>query len=155
MDELARTIVEGYSERGWTLAFAETDTGGMAGGRVLSVPGSSKVYPGGVTAYSNRVKVNVLGVDADVLRAHGAVSEEAVLAMADAVRKVTGASVGVAASGIAGPTGGSAEKPAGTVWLAVSSDQSRRAERHLMTGDRNDVRAAFAEAMLSLAASIL
>jgi PncC family amidohydrolase len=148
-------IVEGYTARGLTLARAETDTGGLAGSRITDVPGSSKVFPGAVTAYSNRVKVGVLGVDPELLRAHGAVSEECVLAMADGVRRALGADVGVAASGIAGPTGGNAEKPIGTVYVAISSDGERRAERHNFSGDRRMVREGFAEAMLQLAAGML
>ena len=148
-------IVEGYAAHGLTLALAETDSGGLAGYRITNVPGSSKVFPGAVTAYSNRVKINVLGVPAELLREHGAVSAACVLAMADGVRRVVGADVGVAASGIAGPAGGSAEKPVGTVFIAISRDGERRAERLHFEGDRLQVRAAFAEALLQLAAGVL
>ncbi len=148
-------IVEGYTARGLRLALAETDSGGLAGAHILGVPGASKVFPGAVTAYSNRVKIDVLGVAEDLLREHGAVSAECVLAMADGVRRVTGADVGVAASGIAGPTGGSDAKPVGTVFVAISRDGERRAERLHFTGDRTEVRTAFAKAMLDLAAGVL
>lgn len=148
-------IVEGYAARGLRLALAETDSGGLAGYRITNIPGSSKVFPGAVTAYSNRVKMGVLGVPEDLLRAHGAVSAECVLAMADGVRRVVGADVGVAASGIAGPTGGTAEKPIGTVYVAISREGERRAERMAFEGDRLQVRAAFAEALLQLAAGVL
>lgn len=155
MTTLEQRIVEGYSARGLTLAIAETDSGGLAGYRITNVPGSSKVFPGAVTAYSNRVKMGVLGLPADLLREHGAVSAEAVLAMADGVRRVIGADVGVAASGIAGPTGGTAEKPIGTVYVAISREGDRRAERLHFSGDRLAVRAAFAEALLRLAVGVL
>ena len=155
MDTPERRIVEGYTARGLTLAISETDSGGLAGYRITNVPGASKVFPGAVTAYGNRVKMGVLGVPADLLRAHGAVSAECVLAMADGVRRVVGADVGVAASGIAGPTGGNAEKPIGTVFVAISRDGERRAERHQFSGDRLEIRAAFAEVLLALAAAVL
>jgi nicotinamide-nucleotide amidase len=148
-------IVTGYAARGLTLALAETDTGGLAGYRITNVPGSSRVFPGSVVAYSNRVKVTVLGVPEGLLRAHGAVSAECALAMAEGVRRLLGADVAVAATGIAGPTGGSAEKPVGTVFVAISREGERRAERLRFTGDRLTVRAAFAEAMLRLAAGVL
>ncbi len=148
-------IVTGYAARGLTLALAETDTGGLAGYRITNVPGSSRVFPGSVVAYSNRVKVMVLGVPEGLLRAHGAVSAECALAMAEGVRRLLGADVAVAATGIAGPTGGSAEKPVGTVFVAISREGERRAERLRFTGDRLTVRAAFAEAMLHLAAGVL
>lgn len=155
MPSLEQRIVEGYTARGLTLAFAETDTGGLAGARITSVPGSSKVFPGAIVAYSNRIKTGVLGVDAEVLRANGAVSEPAARAMAEAARATLGTSVAVAATGIAGPTGGSAEKPVGTVYLAVATETGTRVERRQCTGERNEVRAAFAEAMLALATGVL
>ncbi len=148
-------IVAGYTARGLTLALAETDTGGLAGYRITNVPGSSRVFPGSVVAYSNRVKTVVLGVPEAVIQAYGAVSAECAVAMADGVRRLLGADVAVAATGIAGPTGGSAEKPVGTVFVAISRDGERRAERLQYSGDRLAVRAAFAEAMLALAASVL
>lgn len=155
MAEPERRIVEGYTARGLTLALAETDSGGLAGSRITDIPGSSKVFPGAVTAYSNRVKMHVLGVPEDLLRAHGSVSAECVLAMADGVRRVVGADVGVAASGIAGPTGGSAEKPIGTVFIAISRAGERRAQRLHLAGDRRQVREGFATALLELAATLL
>jgi PncC family amidohydrolase len=155
MTSLEERIVAGYTARGLTLALAETDTGGLAGYRITNVPGSSKVFLGSVVAYSNRVKVAVLGVPDTLLRAHGAVSAECALAMAEAVRRLLGADVAVAATGIAGPTGGTAEKPVGTVFVAISRAGERRAERLQCSGDRLAVRTAFAEAMLRLAAGVL
>lgn len=148
-------IVEGYTARGLRLALAETDSGGLAGYRITNVPGSSKVFPGAVTAYSNTVKIGVLGVPADLLKQHGAVSAEAAQAMADGVRRVVGADVGVAATGIAGPTGGNADKPVGTVYIAISREGEQRAERLHIEGDRLQTRAGFAEALLQLAASVV
>ena len=91
---------------GWTLATAESCTGGLVGELVTRVPGSSAYYRGGVVAYSNDVKVQVLGVPGDLVAAHGAVSREVVLAMAEGVRRACGADFGVAVSGVAGPGGG-------------------------------------------------
>ncbi len=155
METPERRIVEGYTARGLTLALAETDTGGMAGGRITSVPGSSKVFPGAVVAYANRAKMRLLAVPEELLRTHGAVSAECAIAMAEGARTALGAAVGVAATGIAGPTGGNAEKPIGTVFVAIAREGEQRAERHTFSGDRQAVREAFAGAMLELAASVL
>lgn len=155
MTTLEERIVAGYAARGLTLALAETDTGGLAGYRITNVPGSSRVFLGSVVAYSNRVKVTVLGVPEALLRAYGAVSAECALAMAEGVRRLLGADVAVTATGIAGPTGGSAEKPVGTVFVAISRAGEQRTERLQRSGDRLAVRAAFAEAMLQLAAGVL
>jgi PncC family amidohydrolase len=155
VDAPERRIVERYTARGLTLALAETDTGGMAGGRITSVPGSSKVFPGAVVAYSNRVKMRLLGVPEDLLRTHGAVSAECAQAMADGVRAALGTDVAVAATGIAGPTGGNAEKPIGTVYIAISREGEGRAERHNFDGDRQAIRNAFADAMLAMAAKVV
>jgi nicotinamide-nucleotide amidase len=105
---------------GATIALAESCTGGLVAARLTEVPGSSEYVRGGVVAYSNDVKVGQLGVDAALLAAHGAVSEPVAQAMAEGVRQRLGADVGVAVTGIAGPGGGSADKPVGTVWFAVS-----------------------------------
>jgi PncC family amidohydrolase len=148
-------IVEGYAARGLRLAIAETDSGGLAGYRITNVPGSSKVFPGGVTAYSNRVKMAVLGVPEELLKEHGAVSAACAQAMADGVRRVLGADVGVAATGVAGPTGGSESKPIGTCFIAISREGGSRAERIQVPGDRMATRAGFADALLELAASVV
>lgn len=155
METPEQRIVAGYTARGLTLALAETDTGGMAGGYITSVPGSSKVFPGAVVAYANRAKMRLLGVPEELLRSHGAVSAECAIAMAAGARAALGAAVGVAATGIAGPTGGNPGKPIGTVFVAIDRDGEQRAERHTFSGDRQEVRAAFAGAMLRLAASVL
>ncbi len=125
---------------GRTLATAESCTGGLVGELVTRVPGSSTYYRGGIVAYSNDVKVQVLGVPADVIAARGAVSGEVVLAMAEGARRVCGADFGVAVSGVAGPGGGSAGKPVGTVWLAIAGPRGARAIVHRFGGDRERVR---------------
>ena len=117
---LEGVVLDGLVARGLTLATAESCTGGSVAARLTSVPGASRAFVGGVVAYANRVKTDLLGVPESVLREHGAVSEATVRAMAEGVRQRLGADVGVATSGVAGPGGGTPEKPVGTVWLAVS-----------------------------------
>jgi nicotinamide-nucleotide amidase len=125
--------------RQWRLAVAESCTGGLVTGRLTEVPGSSAWFTGGVVAYANEVKRRELGVPEDLLAAHGAVSEPVALAMADGARARLGADIGVGVTGIAGPSGGSAEKPVGTVVVAVSGP-ARAARTHRFPGDRSIVR---------------
>lgn len=108
--------------RGLTLATAESCTGGRIASRITSIAGCSDVMAGGVVAYSNDVKVSILGVDSETLRQHGAVSSETARQMVEGVCRVTGATCAVATTGIAGPSGGSAEKPVGTVWFGIAVD---------------------------------
>ena len=111
------------TENGKTLSVAESCTGGTISALMTSVPGSSGYYLGSVTSYSNIVKTEVLGVPADIIERHGAVSSECVAAMAEGVRELTGSDYSVATSGIAGPGGGSEDKPVGLVWIGVSSER--------------------------------
>ena len=103
-----------------TVAVAESCSGGYTSYLITRVPGSSTYYQGGITAYQNEVKINLLGVKATTLASHGAVSEETVIEMAQRVREKFNASIGISSSGIAGPGGGSQEKPVGTVWIALA-----------------------------------
>ena len=119
-----------------TLAAAESCTGGAISSELTSVAGSSQSYMGGIVAYDNRVKVAQLGVRDETLRTYGAVSEETALEMARGVRTHLGADVGIATTGIAGPAGGSAEKPVGLVWLAIACNEMERAIRLDLVGDR-------------------
>lgn len=118
-DSLAAALGRALAARGMTLASAESCTGGMLGGLVTSVAGSSRWYLGGAVTYANQEKVRQLGVSQATLETEGAVSEACVREMARGVRERSGASVAVAVSGIAGPEGGTEEKPVGTVWIAV------------------------------------
>ena len=133
---------------GRTLSSAESCTGGMVGMLLTSSPGSSGWFLGGVVAYSNRVKIDVLGVPASLIEAEGAVSRETALAMAAGVRKLTGSDFSISVTGTAGPGGGSEEKPVGTVWIAVCSSQSLSAEMKRFTGDRDMVRRKAADYLL-------
>jgi len=117
----ALLLTEALLARGATLVTAESCTGGLIAKYLTDLPGSSRVCWGGFVAYSNEAKERLLGVDAATLRAHGAVSEKAALAMAEGALAVSGASLSIAVTGVAGPDGGTTEKPVGTVWIAVGS----------------------------------
>lgn len=107
--------------RGETLATAESCTGGNIAHRFTAMPGASEYFKGGVVAYSNEVKIALLGVDPESLNRYGAVSQSVAEQMAEGVRRATGATYGISTTGIAGPTGGTPEKPVGTVWMAVAT----------------------------------
>ncbi len=120
---LASAVAQMLSSRNETLAVAESCTGGYLASQFTSMSGASKYFNGGVVAYSNDVKHSVLGVSNDALEQFGAVSEQVAIQMAEGVRRVCGSSYGLATTGIAGPDGGTDEKPVGTVWIALSSSQ--------------------------------
>ncbi len=129
-----------FVEKKFTLAVAESCTGGLIGHRITSVPGCSQYFKGDLVTYSNDVKSGVLGVSEETLKAHGAVSEECVREMAAGARKRTGASVSVATSGIAGPDGGTPDKPVGTVCIALSADDRSLTRRYQFRGTRDWVK---------------
>ena len=140
MTTQAETLVSLLAARGMTCATAESCTGGGVGSAITSVAGSSAVYLGGVVSYANSVKSGVLGVSEGTLAEHGAVSSECAAEMAEGARRLTGADVAVSVTGIAGPGGGSAEKPVGLVWFGVSTATGTRTERAIFAGDRASVR---------------
>lgn len=125
---------------GLTLAVAESCTGGLIAGRITDLAGSSAYFAGGVVAYSNRVKEQLLHVPVRLLEEHGAVSEAAARAMAEGARMVLGSDVALAVTGIAGPDGGTPEKPVGTVFVAFADQHGCQVERFLFGGDRAQVR---------------
>ncbi|HEY2744057.1 MAG TPA: competence/damage-inducible protein A [Polyangia bacterium] len=147
---LAEVVGTRLLARKETLAVAESCTGGMVGQLVTAIPGSSRWFVGGVIAYANSLKEKLLDVRAETLAAHGAVSEAAVIEMADGARARTGANWAIAVSGIAGPDGGTAEKPVGTVFLAVTSDGKREVRKLFWPTDRELVRQLAAHAALHL-----
>ena len=129
------------AERGLTLATAESCTGGLIGARLTAVPGSSRYYRGGVVAYANEAKRDLLGVPEALLREHGAVSEPVARAMAEGARARFGADLALATTGISGPDGGTPEKPVGLVWIAHASKQGVEAEQMIFPFDRERHRA--------------
>lgn len=142
-------------QQGLKLAVAESCTGGLISHLITNVTGASNYYLGGVTSYANEVKVGVLGVSSATLEKHGAVSAETVLEMARGVRKALGADIGVSVSGIAGPTGGTPQKPVGTVWIGLSSARDEFARHFLWQGDRLTIKQQSARAALSLLVEFL
>jgi PncC family amidohydrolase len=132
------------------LAAAESCTGGLISHLITNIAGSSNYYLGGVTAYANEAKVRLLGVSQATLDRYGAVSEETVLEMARGIRKAIGADIGVSVSGIAGPTGGTPDKPVGTVWIGLSSAPHEYARHFMWTGDRLAVKEQSAKAALKM-----
>ena len=135
-DTLEGCIGRMLAENGKTLSAAESCTGGTISALLTSVPGSSAYYLGSVTSYANEIKMNVLGVPAEIIAKYGAVSSECVAAMAEGVRKLTGSDYSVATSGIAGPGGGSEEKPVGLVWIGVSSEKGTETFKMVFRNDR-------------------
>lgn len=154
MNDLAKQVVERMTEAGLTLGTAESTIGGLIGHLLTDVPGSSKVFVGGITAYHGRPKMALLNVPAETLRDHGSVSEEAALAMARGGRAVLQVDLCIAESGIAGPSSNS-ERPSGLYWIALAGTESEQAERHVFPGDREATKIAAAEACLRLVLSNL
>lgn len=145
-------VVGGMCERaGWTLSVAESCTGGLLGAEITAIPGSSRYFRGGVLSYANEEKTRAVGVPADLIAEHGAVSEPVVRAMAIGARERVGTTAALAITGVAGPDGGTAEKPVGTVWIALASPKGVVAELHKLTRrDRESVRKASVGAALDL-----
>ena len=135
-DTLEGCIGRMLTETGKTLSAAESCTGGTISSLLTSVPGSSAYYLGSVTSYANEIKMNVLGVAEEIIAKYGAVSSECVAAMAEGVRRLTGSDYSVATSGIAGPGGGSEEKPVGLVWIGVSSEEGTETYKMVFRNDR-------------------
>ena len=137
---MAKVVLDLCESHGDTIAVAESCTGGLLGARLTEIPGSSRVVLGGVIAYANSVKEQELGVSAEDIATHGAVSEPVVVQMARGVRGMTGATIGVGITGIAGPDGGTPDKPVGTVWIAIDVRGEVVTNRALYIGDRAEVR---------------
>ncbi len=144
------------SVSGKTLAVAESCTGGLLGGVITSVPGSSRYFSGGIVAYGNSAKISLLGIPPDLIAARGAVSREVALAMAEGALSLFRTDLAIAVTGVAGPGGGSRGKPVGTVWVAVVASQGvRYAHRFRFPGGREAVRRETVRASLGAAIDIL
>ncbi len=135
-DTLESVIFKALSDKSETLSLAESCTGGNIGRMFTSIPGSSSIFKGGVVAYDNSAKTDILGVDESIINQYGAVSEECVKAMAAGARKLFNSDWSLATSGIAGPDGGTADKPVGTIWIAVSGPDLLIAKKYVYSGDR-------------------
>jgi PncC family amidohydrolase len=133
-----------------TLALAESCTGGLVSHRLTEVPGSSAYFLGGIVSYANTAKEQLLGVNHNTLYNYGAVSAETALKMAQGARLALGADIGLSVTGIAGPTGGTPDKPVGLVYVALASRSEERCERHVWESDRSGNKALSAEAALDL-----
>jgi nicotinamide-nucleotide amidase len=149
-DELEAVLGDQLRERGLTVATAESCTGGFVAHRLTNVSGSSDYFVGSVVSYANRVKVEQLGVDPDVLAEHGAVSEPVARQMAQGVRTLLGANIGVSTTGIAGPTGGTPDKPVGTIWVGYADAQGDHARRLQFVKDRTVNKELFSTSALEM-----
>jgi nicotinamide-nucleotide amidase len=137
MDEMVAGL---FRERGLTLSLAESCTGGLISKRITDVPGSSAFFLGGAVTYGNDAKVRMLGVPDEILDSRGSVSAECAVAMAEGVRSRFGSDLGLAVTGIAGPGGGTEEKPVGTVFISLVTPDECRTERFRFTGNREEIR---------------
>ncbi len=138
---VAEELVELLKANGLTCATAESCTGGGVGSAITAVPGSSAVFAGGIISYANDVKERVLGVPAETFATVGAVSSETAAQMAKGARELLRVDLAVSLTGIAGPDGGSAEKPVGLVWFGLATPSGVRTEKAIFRGDRDRVRA--------------
>ena len=153
--DLAGVVLDELQSRQARLVVAESCTGGVLSARITAVPGASKVFIGGVVAYDNIVKSGTLDVPPELLDQYGAVSEQVVRAMAEGVQRQFAVDASLAVTGIAGPSGGTADKPVGTVWLAARYGTETRALKRLFPGERNEIRARAAQAALDLLRRLL
>jgi len=155
MSELDLRVAGLLRGSGLTLAVAESCSGGLLAKRITDIPGSSGYFILGVVTYANSAKEGVLGVPKGLLDQYGAVSSHVAVAMAEGGRTLSGSDISIATTGIAGPEGGTPEKPVGTVFIALTSPRGCRVVRHCFEGNREIVREATAEAALLLLADYL
>ena len=148
--DLAAVVLDALRARHARLVTAESCTGGLLGARITTIPGASDLFIGGVVAYSNVVKSGTLDVSPELLERHGAVSEQVVSAMAEGVQRQFAVEAALAITGIAGPGGGTAEKPVGTVWLGARLADRSRAVKRIFPGDRAEIRARAVQGALDL-----
>ncbi|MGI6153640.1 MAG: competence/damage-inducible protein A [Christensenellaceae bacterium] len=160
IESLQEALVIALKDKGLTIAIAESCTGGLVSQLVTQIPGSSEVFGCGVCAYSNEIKQKILGVDAETLAANGAVSAETAAEMAEGVRKIAGADIGISVTGVAGPDGGTEEKPVGTVYIAIDSDVVKDTKLLNLrwrdnAGQRTNIRSMAAQNVMALALRII
>lgn len=155
MNDLAERLGEVLKARGWTVCAAESCTGGLLLSRLTDVSGSSAYVSGGVVTYSNEAKIKFVGVQESTLAAHGAVSEETAREMAQGVQVAFGANLAFSITGIAGPGGGTAEKPVGLVYIGLAIGDSVHVRRYQWQGSRVENKAQSVEAALSFALELI
>jgi nicotinamide-nucleotide amidase len=149
-ETLEEVVGQSLKMRGYTLATAESCTGGLLAGRITDVPGSSEYFLEGVVSYSNEAKIDLLGVPKKLIATHGAVSEQVAGAMAAGIRKRAGSTFGVSVTGVAGPGGGSPEKPVGLVYIALADDSQNTTRKFIFPGDRQFIRTLSVNAALDM-----
>jgi PncC family amidohydrolase len=149
-ESVETTIARLFDQRGLWLAVAESCTGGLIGHYITNMPGASTYFKGGVIAYANDTKMGLLGVSGETLERYGAVSEATVLEMAGGVRDLLKADIGLSVSGIAGPGGGTPEKPVGLVWIGLRAPRAELARQMIFSGDRISIKQQAAEAALKI-----
>ena len=137
---LAEKLIEEAALRNVTIALAESCTGGMIAGVLTDIPGASKVFLGSAVTYSNEAKIDILGVDPDIINDHGAVSSHCAEKMAEGAKRIFRSEIALSVTGIAGPDGGSAEKPVGTVWFGISSNDATYTFKKQFSGERALIR---------------
>jgi PncC family amidohydrolase len=150
MSALEEIVGQLLTEQGLTIAVAESCTGGLIAHRLTNVSGSSAYFMGGVVAYANEVKERVLGVSSKTLLSYGAVSEECAREMARGARRLFDTDVAISSTGIAGPTGGTPQKPVGLVYVGLAAQDHEHCERHLWQGDRLENKRQTSEAALEM-----
>lgn len=136
----ATALLKSYKSKGLKLATAESCTGGLISALLTEISGSSDVFECGFVTYSNKSKINLLGVDATLIEQYGAVSEEVSRAMAQGAITKTGVDIAVSVTGVAGPSGGTAEKPVGLVYIAVATKNNIICEKNIFSGNRENIR---------------
>jgi nicotinamide-nucleotide amidase len=149
-ETLEEVVGQSLKLRGYTLATAESCTGGLLSGRITEVPGSSEYFIEGVVSYSNEAKIDLLRVPKKLIETHGAVSEQVADAMAAGIRKRAGSTFGIGVTGIAGPGGGSNEKPVGLVYIALADDSQTTTRKFIFPGDRQFIRTLSVNAALDM-----
>ena len=149
-ETLESVVFQSLTKRGETLSIAESCTGGEISSIFTTLPGVSSVFKGGVVAYDNKAKINILGVSKSIIEESGAVSEECVVAMAEGAKRLFGTDWAIATSGITGPSGGSEEKPVGTLWVAISGPGITTTNKAIFSGDRERNIIRFSSASINL-----
>ncbi|HDO19634.1 MAG TPA: CinA family protein [Thermoplasmatales archaeon] len=154
-EDLLQKVSSLLKERNLKVATAESCTGGLVAHTLTNIPGSSEYFEMGVISYSNRAKIEFLGVSSSIIEKHGAVSEQTARAMAEGIRNTAKVDIGISTTGIAGPGGGTKEKPVGLVYVAISTRDKTIVRRFLFNGDRLRNKESACEAALSMLLAIL